>query len=112
MTEIVDIKHLLTDDEKIQIGAEMSSFVNEHNELEQEKKDAAAVYGAKLKTLMEKVSERANTLSLGYYYSSVECDFEYDYRNKQVVYYPAGTKDEVHRRDMTPDEFQQPLDGM
>jgi hypothetical protein len=112
MTEIVEIEHHLTDEEKIQMGAEMSAFVKEHDELETERKEVAAVYGAKLKSLMGKISSRARILNDGFYHENVECDFEYDYRNKEVVYYFAGTKTEAHRRDMTPDEFQQPLDGM
>ena len=100
----------LTDEEIQAYSNELARLVTEQAEVEAEKKEVVADFGAKLtkiiadtRVLSRKVSTRKET-------RQVECDHEYDYVRGLVYTIRPDTGVTISQRQMTEDEKQERLD--
>jgi hypothetical protein len=106
--EVKRVKCRLTDEEKLEKGAELVGRMQELTTLEGEFEEVKAGYKAKMAEAEGKVAVTASVLRAGFEWREVECVVEYRPKDGKKDYRRAGHEMEgvVLTEDMRPEDFQ------
>lgn len=105
------LKHILSHDELLVAGTQMSEARQKQLELENELKSIVANHKAKIQEQAAILDVRAQLLSRKYDYRDTPCRELYNYESEQVTIIRNDTEEIVECRPMTKAELEQlPLD--
>ena len=105
------LKHMLSHDELLAAGTQMSEARQKQIELENELKSIVANHKAKIAEQQAVVDARAGLLSRKYDYRDTPCQELYNYETEQVTITRNDTMEIIECRPMTKSELEQlPLD--
>lgn len=105
--EVKRVKCRLTDEEKLEKGAELVGRMQELTTLEGEIEEVKAGYKAKVAEVGGRVESAASVLRSGFEWREVECVVEYRPKDGKKDYRRAGHEMEgvVLTEDMRPEDF-------
>ncbi len=106
----LNLKCVLTQDEKLAIGQTMAESLNEIGSLENDAKTMASDFKAKIASREATLNSDKNKLQSGYEYREIDCELEYDQPmagKKTLVRLDSNTTVEI--TNMTDEEKQQSL---
>jgi len=110
MTTFETCKYQFTEAELRELADNLARKLEEKSRTEEEKKEVAAQFSAKIKTLANETNLLAVNVRNRWEYRSIECDVIYDYKKGEVKYVRLDSG-EIHRtRVMTAAERQEALD--
>lgn len=108
-TELVMVKHELSDPEKIESSKLLSNLLFDLIELEEEKSAAAADFNIRIKELKKKIRDISEKIRSGFEMIETEGMKVMNYETGRVEYFDLETKDLIKSRRMTHDEKQMQL---
>lgn len=109
-TVIIDVPVLLSSEDLLAKAQKLAELDTRIDELEQERKNAASQWGAKIKDAQTEQKRYMQMLRTEIEMVSMECYFEPDYNRDEMVYISVETGLEVWCRKLYPEERQLRLD--
>lgn len=109
-TAHVNYIHRFSEEEVDALNKVLSDTLAEYGETEEEKKEIAAEFSAKLKKLRGLMDGTNRKLRDGYEERSGECSVTRDTRSQRVLYHLLETGDLVKERDFEGKDFQLAID--
>lgn len=106
----LNLKCVLTQDERLAIGQTMAETLNEIGSLENDAKSMASDFKAKIDSRKATLNSEKNKLQAGYEYRETECELHYDTPTvgmKSLMRLDSGVRVEITK--MTDEEKQQTL---
>jgi hypothetical protein len=101
---------ILTDEERISLGADMARANQERSRAEARKKEANAQFKAEIEKHLAEVSRLGALIPNGYEYRDVPCELMLDFDRGRAMTFRKDTGVKVHERDIHPDELQARID--
>lgn len=109
-TELVNFIHHFTEEETAALNKQLSDDLAELGEVEEEKKESAARFGATIKHLRATMAHTNRKVRDGYEERSGECSVTRDVRSQRVLYHLLETGDLVKERPFEGRDFQLAID--
>jgi hypothetical protein len=104
--ETFSLKCMLTEEEKLKYGVEMSEAVSEKSRKEDDLKSVSTQFKAEIAGLNAKVGAIAEKIRSGSEYRNVECTIVYDWDRKVRTWIRKDTG-EIYRDDIIPEHMLQ-----
>lgn len=111
-TEFQSLPCELTNDEKMIYGQTNAREVELAMRVEDEKKEAMAVFKSRIEGHHNEVKRLSHIVSSGIEYRKVECEKTLNFATGKTTITRLDTKETVQVRDMTPEEQQRSFDLM
>jgi hypothetical protein len=105
-----NIKHILTQEEKNELGAQIAREVRNVQELEEEKKSIVSEYASKIALAKQNISKNSGLINNGYEFRSTECEIKMNNPKtgtKKII--PLNKIDKPFTAPMLPHEMQEEL---
>lgn len=103
------LKHILTEDEIKDYGAQLARRYSEITDLEEQKKSVTSDFKARIDSANADAGVLARKIQNGYEFKNTDCEIQWDYDEKAVTVVRLDTMETVKSRPMTPDELQEEM---
>lgn len=103
------LKHVFSEEEKMDLAEKMAHAVIEKNEAEEGMKAASTQFKSQIDRAKADISSCASKINMGYEMREVECVKDMDYKNNTVTIIRLDLQEVVKTRAMTAEERQQEL---
>lgn len=104
--EMIEVKHLFTEEEKKEIAENMALRVQEVEQLEEEKKEFDKKKNEEIKSIQTVISLLAQHYVDGYRKDRKDCEVRRNFTDKTVEYIDPTSGEVVKERPMTSQESQ------
>ena len=105
-----NIKHILTADEKTELGARIAREVENMQRLEEEKKSIVSEYAGKILLAKQNINKDSGLLNNGYEFRATECEIKMNTpKNGTKKIIPLNKVDKPFTLAMLPHEMQEEL---
>lgn len=101
-----DLAVKLSADELAGMGKKNAALVEEYQEIEDEKKEAAAQAQAKLSEKWERIAKLSKAIRSGVEIRAVKCRVVKSFEEKAAITYRLDTNEEINRRALTIEELE------
>lgn len=110
-TAVVDYDRKITDEDRLAFSQKLGELDAREEELEGQRKAAAAGFKAKLEDNTAERKLISRMLRTGVERMTGECEVVSDFKKKVIIYKLVATGKEVYRREMTDAEYSLPSFG-
>jgi hypothetical protein len=107
--ETITVRAPLTEADRAELSMKMADIVTDLEDMEQEKKDAAKSFKAKMDLMTDVLRDHRNVVHQGWQEKQVACRVVFDGRSQTAFFYSITDGELQKSRPMTPVELQQDL---
>jgi len=103
------LRYDFTDEEKLDLGAELAREIGDYNHFEDELKDIKSSFKAKIEKAQAVINLLQQKVYAAYEYRLIDCEMVKDFDEKEIYFVRLDNGDIFDRRTMTQDELQRSI---